>query len=300
VLASAKTRKSSVADRVREIVQASGREFTVDEITRDVVNSPSISPHPVTPADWQSWRKRVSNKLGRLVKKGLLDRVKGKKGIYRRAGYSPETSQTDVVEESRTFATHQGDAEDQRAGWTALRESCRTDFSETSSKPLPLDLPIDLGNDFQVFQGNEIVIGGAKNAGKTLFAIDFMRRNMDKIPCTYINSEMRGGELKNRLTDFGQAYGIAFEEFEAKIEFFDCRCNALIKGDMDQLEALLNPNGCNLIDYVKVTDDFFKVGECLERIHARLRKGIAIIFFQKKPKVDELLGGITPLIFPGR
>ena len=102
---------------------------------------------------------------------------------------------------------------------------------------------------------------------------------------------MRGGELKNRLTDLGQAYDIAFEEFEAKIEFFDCRCNAMSQGDMDQLEALLDPNGCNLIDYIKVTDDFYKVGECLERIHARLKKGIAIIFFQKKPKADELLGG---------
>ena len=169
------------------------------------------------------------------MQKGLLERVNGKKGTYRRAGYSPETTQTDVVEESRTLATHQVDAEDQRAGWTALRESCRTDFSETSSEPLPLDLPIDLGNDFQVFQGNEIVMWRRQQCWQNcLFAIDFVRRNMDIIPCTYINSEMRGGELKNRLTDFGQAYGIAFEEFEAKIEFFDCRCNALIKGDMDQ------------------------------------------------------------------
>jgi hypothetical protein len=280
-----------MASRVREIVQAASGTFTVDEITREVVNSPSISPRPATPKEWESWRKRVSNKLGRLVKTGLLERVNGKKGIYRRAGDTPETDQADAIEESRTLATHQVDAEGQRAIWTVIRDSCRTDFFETSSEPLPLDLPIDLGNDFHVYQGDEIVIGGSKNVGKTLFALDIMRRNMDKMPCTYINSEMRGGELKTRLTDLGQAYDIAFEEFKAKIEFFDCRCNALSKGDMDQLEALLNPNGCNLIDYVKVTDTFYRVGECLERIHARLNRGIAIIFFQKKPKANELLGG---------
>ena len=182
-----------------------------------------------------------------------------------------------------------------RAIWTAIRDSCRTDFSETSSEPLPLDLPIDLGNDFHVYQGDEIVIGRSKNVGKTLFALDIMRRNMDKLPCTYINSEMRGGELKSRLTALGQAYDIAFEDFKAKIEFFDCRCNAMSQGDMDQLEALLNPNGCNLIDYVKVTDTFYKVGECLERIHARLNRGIAIIFFQKKPKANELLVRAPPV-----
>jgi hypothetical protein len=289
VSASAKTQKTSMAARIREYALAAKGTFTVDEIASVVVKSSPISPHPATPEEWQPWRKQVSNEMGRLFKQGVL--VREKNGTYRRVGTLPETDQAAVVDKNSILETYQVDAEGQMANWTALRESCRTDFSETSSEPLPLDLPLNLGNDFYVFQGNEILIGGAKNAGKTLFAIEFMRLNMDKMPCTYINSEMRGGELKNRLTDLGQAYGIAFEEFKAKIEFFDCRCNALSKGDMNQLEALLNPNGCNIIDYVKVTDDFFKVGECLERIHARLRKGIAIIFFQKKPKADELLGG---------
>ena len=39
VSASAKTKESSVAARVREIVQAASGTFTVDEITREVVNS---------------------------------------------------------------------------------------------------------------------------------------------------------------------------------------------------------------------------------------------------------------------
>ena len=151
--------------------------------------------------------------------------------------------------------------------------------------------PLNLEKDFHVFAGNLVVIGGATNAGKTLFAMDFIRRNMEKFRCTYINSEMRGGEVKKRLTDLGQAYGIAFEDSKPKAEFFDCKCNALIKSDMDTLSRYLDPNGYNLIDYVKVNDDFYKLGECLDRIHARLNKGIAIVFFQKKPKVNQLLGG---------
>ena len=160
VSASAKTKESSVAARVREIALAASGTFTVEEITREVVNSPSISPHPATPEEWQPWRKKVSNKLGRLVKQGVL--VREKNGTYRRAGTPPETDQADAVGESIIQETPQVDASFQKGDWLALRESCRTDFSETSSEPLPLDWPLDLGNDFHVFQGDEIVIGGSQ------------------------------------------------------------------------------------------------------------------------------------------
>ena len=68
-----------MAAQVQEIALAASGTFTVEEITREVVKSSSISSPPTTPGEWQSWRKQVSNKLSRLAKQGLLERVNGKK-----------------------------------------------------------------------------------------------------------------------------------------------------------------------------------------------------------------------------
>ena len=45
---------------------------------------------------------------------------------------------------------------------------------------------------------------------------------------------------------------------------------------------------------MKINDKFFMIGECLEQIHARLNQGIAVVFFQKDPYVDHLLGKSFP------
>ena len=201
---------------------------TAGEIVEKAVKSSSVSP-PATKEAKQKLRKLVSNELRDLHGEGQL--VKVKRGVYRRSD-TMETNQIEVDENDSTPEIQFIETESLKASYHDIRKSCRTDFSETSSKPLPLRLPINLEDDFLVFQGNLIGISGTKNAGKTLMAIDTIRRNMNSIPCTYINFEMRGGELKNWLTASGQAYGITFEELEAKAEFFDCGCNALDEAAM--------------------------------------------------------------------
>ena len=64
------------------------------------------------------------------------------------------------------------------------------------------------------------------------------------------------------------------------MSFLHCGCNALDKNDMNRLTDLLDPDGINIIDYMKINDKFYRIGDCLERIHARLNRGIAVIFFK--------------------
>ena len=59
---------------------ATSGEFTIDQITKDVMQSLSISPVPATKEEWEPWRKQISNCLSRMAKKNLLIRVRGKKG----------------------------------------------------------------------------------------------------------------------------------------------------------------------------------------------------------------------------
>jgi hypothetical protein len=120
------------------------------------------------------------------------------------------------------------------------------------------------------------------------------RMNMKLHQITYINSEMSDEELAEKLKDFERAYGIPLEAFYDKVYFAYCGCNALDTSDMKRLTDLLDPNGINIIDYIKIHDKFYMIGECLEKIHARLNRGIAIIFFQKDPDTPHLLGKSFP------
>jgi hypothetical protein len=281
-----------VAALVREIALAAGGTFTVDEITRELVNSPSILPRPSTPVDWQAWRKRVSNKLGRLVKHGVL--VREKNGTYRGAITTPETDQAAVVQESSSLGTYQVDAERHRASWLSFRAANRMRPPETPGKPLDIHLPLQLGREFRVFPKNLLVAGAVTNSCKTTLAINLARMNMNIHQVTYINSEMSEDELAERLQDFGWKYDIPLGTFYRKVFFAYCGCNALDKHDMNRLTDLLDPDGINIIDYMKINDKFYGIGDCLEKIHARLNRGIAIIFFQKDPDAPHLLGKSFP------
>jgi hypothetical protein len=289
---SAKTMETTVAARVREIALAAKETFTVDEITRDVVNSPSISPYPATPEEWKSWRKRVSNKLRRLVEQGELVRIK--KGFYHIAGTPRETDPAAVVDESSTLETNQVDAEGQMARWLSFREANRMRPPETPGEPLDIHLPLELGREFRVFPKNLLVAGAVTNSCKTTLAMTLARMNMNIHQVTYINSEMSEDELAERLQDFGWKYDIPLGTFYRKVLFAYCGCNALDKHDMNRLTDLLDPDGINIIDYMKINDKFYGIGDCLEKIHARLNRGIAVIFFQKDPDAPHLLGKSFP------
>ncbi|HAY22655.1 MAG TPA: hypothetical protein DCY27_10925, partial [Desulfobacterales bacterium] len=298
VSASAKTKESSVAAQVQEIALAASGPYTVEEITKDVVKSLSISPYPTTPEEWQSWRKQVSNNLGRLSKQGVVERIKGKKGTYRRAGTSTETDQPEVIAESIIPETPQVDAPFQKERWFSFREANRMRPPETPGEALTINLPLHLEREFRVFPKNIVVVGAVTNSCKTTLALNLARMNMNIHQVTYINSEMSNDELAERLQGFERAYRIPWETFYHKVCFAYCGCNALNTSDMNRLMAFLDPDGINIIDYIKIHDKFYGIGECLEKIHAQLNRGIAVVFFQKDPGVNHLLGKSFPEHLP--
>jgi hypothetical protein len=290
----AKTSESSMAARIQEIALAKSESFTVDEITRDLVKSSSISPKPAAEEEWQPLRKLVSNTLGRMVKKELLERGKGKKDNYRRADLPADTSQGAPSIDDSILEGRQSDNARQNYSWAAFREANRTRPPEEPGQPVLVSWPLEVNQEFRVYPKSLVVVGAVTNGGKTTIALNLALMNMDRHQVTYINSEMSDMELAKKLEDFGRAYSIPWESLYDKVFFAYCDCNALVNNDIKRLVELLDPNGINIIDYIKINDKFFNIGECLGKIHARLDKGIAIVFFQKDPYVDHLLGKSFP------
>jgi hypothetical protein len=250
-----------VAARVQEITQAASGPFTVEEITREVVKLPSVSPLPATPKEWESWRKRVSNKLGRLVKKGLLERVKGKKGIYCRAGDAPEQT---ITRPSKDEA-----------------DNGRLSILRTIPKPIPMRLPLGLDEYVLIYPGDLIVVAGATNAGKTGFFLNLVQLNWHLLPVKYMTSELSDMRLSIRLQDFCAVHGTSLDDWEQHVDF---------RSRASNFASVLNPACLNVIDYLEIYRDFQEIGVPIREIFKRQQGQTGVTFVGLQMKHGNVLG----------
>jgi hypothetical protein len=111
----------------------------------------------------------------------------------------------------------------------------------------------------------------------TAVALDIARYNQDTHHVKYFSSEMGDSELKLRLSKWE---GIKPEEW--KIDFYE---------RSHDFPGVIDPDGLNIIDYLEVNDEFWKVGQMLTDIHDRLRGGICVVCVQKNAGNDYGRGG---------
>ena len=147
------------------------------------------------------------------------------------------------------------------------RECTPMDWENAPIDEVPLKFPLELEEYVKIYPKNIIVIAGESNAGKTSWALEFIRLNQDKHTIHYFNSEMGETELKIRLGLFQNVKEWKFNAWE--------------RGD--NFEDVIYPDSINIVDYIDVTEDFARIGTPIKRIHEKLNKGIAILMIQKNP-----------------
>jgi len=143
--------------------------------------------------------------------------------------------------------------------------------------PLDIKYPFEIETYVDTYPKNIIVVAGEPNAGKTAFLLNFAKKNMDKHEVIYFSSEMGGIELRNRLLKFN----IGMEAWK-KVTW---------KERASDFAAMVKPNAVNIIDFLEVHDEFYKVGLFVKQIFDKLDRGIAVIAIQKPKGRDEGLGG---------
>jgi hypothetical protein len=87
---------------------------------------------------------------------------------------------------------------------------------------------------------------------------------------------MSNAEMKGRLRAFGEPLD------KWKFNAFD-RCS--------NFADVIRPDEVNIIDFLELHDEFWKVGGMMKDIYEKLNKGIAIIALQKKRGADTGKGG---------
>ena len=160
------------------------------------------------------------------------------------------------------------------------------DFINAPDNECDIWLPFGLSDMVSIYPGNIIVLMGEPNAGKTALCLNLIRYNMDKWKIRYLNSEMMGTELKKRLLHFDDIplTDWKFEPIPRSFDFED----ALLTGE----------GNINIIDYLEITEDFYKVGKYINDIYRKLDGALAVICLQKDRGKDLGRGGIATLEKP--
>jgi hypothetical protein len=158
------------------------------------------------------------------------------------------------------------------------------DYLNAPTEGLEFDWPLSLHEICTIFPKDIVCAAGTWNAGKTAFAVDFIRRNQDKWKINYFNCEMSDSRLKDRLlqVDDMPLDGWKFSPYYRADNFAD----------------VIKPNDVNIIDYLEIVEEHWLVAKQLKEIHQKLEQGIAIVLVQKPQNRDTGVGGDKGLAKP--
>lgn len=164
-----------------------------------------------------------------------------------------------------------------------LTEEEEIDFVNAGNDLVHIKWPFHLEEYVQLMPKNLAVVAGTPNSGKTAFMLNIVRENMHNFPIYYFSSEMGASEFKVRLSKFD-------------IPLTDWKFTAIERaGDF---QDVIRPDAINIIDFLEVHDEFFKVGGYMKQIYDKLNKGVAIIALQRNKDNATGLGGYRSLEKP--
>lgn len=143
-------------------------------------------------------------------------------------------------------------------------------WQTADEKEYPIDFPLGLSSLVKLYPGNIAVLAGASNVGKTSFMLETIRLNQKQHKVFYFNSEMGASELKIRLNQFP----------EDMIKWNPWEFTAIERSS--NFADVIQPDALNIIDFMEVYDEFYKIGAWIRDVHNKLKSGVAIIAIQKK------------------
>ena len=155
------------------------------------------------------------------------------------------------------------------------------DIYSATGMALDFKYPLGIHEYFITLPKNIIIVAGEANAGKTAWLLNCAYKNMNEFDVHYFSSEMGATELKNRLIKFKAPFDVWRKVHwkERSMNFAD----------------VIQSDSVNIIDYLEVHDEFYKIGGLIKDIHDKLNKGIALIALQKNEGRDSGLGGMRSL-----
>jgi len=270
-----------------------------EQFARNILQRLALSCNP--PFNEKDAQVKIDSALTRIARRErnlseeIRDWVKATQGYFQTTEIHAELRLTTPEEKKACYSLllrmcdrNEIEKHGQRRGcFRVINDTCEAmNFLEADTQTVPLRLPFEIHNRVIFFPGNLIVIAGSPNAGKTAFLINVIRQNMNRFEIHYFNSEMGGAEFRKRL------------EKVKGMNLSDWHFNAWERSDNFQDVIKPGKGKLNIIDFLEVHDEFYKVGGTLAEIHRKLKGSLCIVALQKNPGSNTGLGGFRTLEKP--
>jgi len=197
----------------------------------------------------------------------------------------------DIITQKLAYEVRKGNLEKVNRTYRYIDSSYElVDWVDADESMPPLDIHWPVGADgsrfgfdghCDIYPGDIIVVAGVSNMGKTTFDLSFLWENMDYFPCTLMGNEYERLKFKKRTMRMTWKDPVG-EDGKAKFE--------LIRR-FDNWKDIIRPNNFNIIDWINLNDNFYRMGTIIEGIKQPLREGIAVVTLQKDASKSLGMGG---------
>jgi len=123
-----------------------------------------------------------------------------------------------------------------------------------------------------IYPKDLITLAGEGNTAKTAWCLNFMVENMDKYPVMYFTSEFNDAKFIDRMSHFDW------------VEIFgpDGKPKFTLAEHADNWQDVIQPNAINIIDWIYLDNEMWKVRTVMKNVINNLDRGIAVIVLQKR------------------
>ncbi len=141
------------------------------------------------------------------------------------------------------------------------------DFDAAEGEVINIAWPLEVERLYRCYPGSVAVLAGVMGSGKTTFSLNYCLKNLKEHKITYLSSELGVLELRDRIALFGYPR--------------DVWKPATFKKVTSNFEDAIDPDGVNIVDYLELYDELWKMGLLIKNINDRLKSGTALIMLQR-------------------
>ena len=117
-----------------------------------------------------------------------------------------------------------------------------------------------------------IVIAGEGNSAKTSFCLNLLINNMDTMPCYLFTNEFNDAKFIDRMEHFNWV-NLYKEDGTPKF---------VVAEQTQYWQDVVQPDALNVVDWIYLDDEMWKIRTMMKNIIANLNRGIAVVVIQKR------------------
>lgn len=133
-----------------------------------------------------------------------------------------------------------------------------------------------------LYEDDLILISGEGDAGKTALALNILANNLDTHECIYFSSEFNSPKFKDRMMEFSKWVTLFKEDGTPKFDVAKCS---------DNWQDVIQPGRLNIIDWIYLDDEPWKIRTILGKVIDSLHGGLAVVCMQKRKHKEYAEGG---------